>query len=126
TWPQRRQTGLVPPPREYSESSQATSASRAIRLRQPGLRLRFLLPELRVMRCSPDFEINVMAAFDEFETPDMGFQQSANLRSGNRLQIARPAAEDGKQATLVSIEGEDDKEITASDWVLVSSRPGFF
>jgi hypothetical protein len=27
---------------------------------------------------------------------------------------------------LVSIEGEDDKEVTASDWVLVSSRPGFF
>jgi SAM-dependent methyltransferase len=40
--------------------------------------------------------------------------------------VAMSAAESGKQAMLVSIEGEDDKEVTASDWVLVSSRPGFF
>ena len=40
--------------------------------------------------------------------------------------VALAAAEDGKQAMMVSNEAEDDKEIAASDWVLVSSRPGFF
>src|SRR6185437_1468748 len=40
--------------------------------------------------------------------------------------VALAAVEDGKQAVLVSNEAEDDKEIAASDWVLVSSRPGFF
>ena len=40
--------------------------------------------------------------------------------------VALSAAEDGKQATLVSLESDDEKEIAASDWVLVSSRPGFF
>src|SRR5579863_7559946 len=40
--------------------------------------------------------------------------------------VALSAAEDGKQAMIVSLEAEDDKEIAASDWVLVSSRQGFF
>jgi hypothetical protein len=40
--------------------------------------------------------------------------------------VALSAAEDGKQALMISNEAEDDKEIAASDWVLVSSRPGFF
>jgi SAM-dependent methyltransferase len=40
--------------------------------------------------------------------------------------VAMSAAEDGKQATMVSIETDDEKEIAASDWVLVSSRQGFF
>jgi SAM-dependent methyltransferase len=40
--------------------------------------------------------------------------------------VALAAAESGKQATMVSLEADDDKEIAASDWVLVSSRAGFF
>ena len=40
--------------------------------------------------------------------------------------VALAAAENSKQAMMVSNEAEDDKEIAASDWVLVSSRPGFF
>jgi SAM-dependent methyltransferase len=40
--------------------------------------------------------------------------------------VALSAAEDGKQAMIVTLEAEEDKEIAASDWVLVSSRPGFF
>lgn len=40
--------------------------------------------------------------------------------------VALSAADDGKQAMMVSNEADDDKEIAASDWVLVSSRPGFF
>ncbi len=40
--------------------------------------------------------------------------------------VALAAAESGKQAMMVSLEADDDKEIAASDWVLVSSRPGFF
>jgi SAM-dependent methyltransferase len=40
--------------------------------------------------------------------------------------VALSAAEVGKQAMMVSNQAEDDKEIDASDWVLVSSRPGFF
>jgi hypothetical protein len=40
--------------------------------------------------------------------------------------VALAAAEDGKKAMLVSIEADDDKEIAASDWVLVTSREGFF
>jgi SAM-dependent methyltransferase len=40
--------------------------------------------------------------------------------------VAIGAAEDGKQAMMVSLNADDDKEIAASDWVLVSSRPGFF
>ena len=40
--------------------------------------------------------------------------------------VALAAAEDGKQAMMVSNDDDDDKEIAASDWVLVSSRPGFF
>ncbi len=40
--------------------------------------------------------------------------------------VALSAAEDGKQAMMVSLEAEEDKEIAASDWVLVSSRQGFF
>ncbi len=40
--------------------------------------------------------------------------------------VALGAAEDGKQAMMISNEADDEKEIAASDWVLVSSRPGFF
>ncbi len=40
--------------------------------------------------------------------------------------VALAAAEDGKTAMMVSNPADDDKEIAASDWVLVSSRPGFF
>lgn len=40
--------------------------------------------------------------------------------------VALAAAETGKQAMLVSIDEDDEKEIASSDWVLVSSRPGFF
>jgi hypothetical protein len=40
--------------------------------------------------------------------------------------VALAAAENGKQAMLVSIPEEDATEVAASDWVLVSSRPGFF
>jgi hypothetical protein len=40
--------------------------------------------------------------------------------------VALGAAEDGKQAEMISNDAVDDKEIAASDWVLVSSRPGFF
>lgn len=40
--------------------------------------------------------------------------------------VALAAAEDGKQALMVSLEADDEKEIAASDWVLVSSRDGFF
>jgi hypothetical protein len=40
--------------------------------------------------------------------------------------VALAAAETGKQAMMVSIDADDEKEIAASDWVLVSSRKGFF
>jgi len=40
--------------------------------------------------------------------------------------VALAAAEDGKEAMLVGVDEDNDKEIAASDWVLVSSRPGFF
>lgn len=40
--------------------------------------------------------------------------------------VALAAAETGKQAMLVSIDEDDEKEIASSDWVLVTSRPGFF
>jgi hypothetical protein len=40
--------------------------------------------------------------------------------------VALAAAVDGKQAMMVSNPEDSDKEIAASDWVLVSSRPGFF
>ena len=40
--------------------------------------------------------------------------------------VALSAAEDGKQAMMISNEADDEKEIAAADWVLVSSRPGFF
>jgi len=40
--------------------------------------------------------------------------------------VALAAAEDGKQAMNIALEGNDDLEIASSDWVLVTSRPGFF
>ncbi len=40
--------------------------------------------------------------------------------------VALAAAEDGKRAMTIEYDGDDDKEESASDWVLVSSRPGFF
>jgi hypothetical protein len=40
--------------------------------------------------------------------------------------VALGAAEDGKKATMIAIDEDSEKEIAASDWVLVSSRPGFF
>ena len=40
--------------------------------------------------------------------------------------VALAAAENGKRAMLVSVPEDNPMEIAASDWVLVSSRPGFF
>jgi hypothetical protein len=40
--------------------------------------------------------------------------------------VALAAAEQGKRAMTVEYDGDDDKEESASEWVLVSSRPGFF
>lgn len=40
--------------------------------------------------------------------------------------VAMGAAESGKRAMKVSYDGSDVDEEAASDWVLVSSRPGFF
>jgi len=40
--------------------------------------------------------------------------------------VALGASATGKRAMMISNEADDDKEIAASDWVLVSSRPGFF
>jgi hypothetical protein len=40
--------------------------------------------------------------------------------------VALAAAEDGKQALEINYDGDDDKEETASEWVLVTSRKGFF
>lgn len=40
--------------------------------------------------------------------------------------VAMGAAENGKRALKVSYDGSDVDEEAASDWVLVSSRPGFF
>ena len=41
--------------------------------------------------------------------------------------VALAAAEDGKQAMIFSNPEDDNTEVAArSDWVLVSSRPGFF
>jgi SAM-dependent methyltransferase len=39
--------------------------------------------------------------------------------------VSMGATEDGKQSTMISNDGDDEKEIAASDWVLVTSRPGF-
>ncbi len=40
--------------------------------------------------------------------------------------VALAAAEDHKQALMFSNEEDENTEVAASDWVLVSSRPGFF
>ncbi len=40
--------------------------------------------------------------------------------------VAMGAAEGGKRAEMVTNDAVDDKEIASSDWVLVSSRAGFF
>jgi hypothetical protein len=40
--------------------------------------------------------------------------------------VALAAAADGKQAMEINYEGDDDKEETGSEWVLVTSRKGFF
>ncbi len=40
--------------------------------------------------------------------------------------VALAAAEDGKKAMNISLQGDDEVEIASSDWVLVSSRPGFY
>jgi hypothetical protein len=40
--------------------------------------------------------------------------------------VSMGALEDRKQATMISNDGDDEREIAASDWVLVSSRDGFF
>jgi SAM-dependent methyltransferase len=40
--------------------------------------------------------------------------------------VAQAAAETGKRAVMVSNEDDDEKSINGADWVLVSSRPGFF
>ncbi len=41
-------------------------------------------------------------------------------------EVALAAAADGKMAMEINYEGNDDKEETASEWVLVTSRKGFF
>ena len=40
--------------------------------------------------------------------------------------VALAAAEDGKQAMMVSVDEDAETEGAASDWVLVTSRSGFF
>jgi hypothetical protein len=40
--------------------------------------------------------------------------------------VALAAAADGKQAMEINFNGDDDREETASEWVLVTSRTGFF
>lgn len=40
--------------------------------------------------------------------------------------VRQHAVEAGKQVMMVSNESDDDAEIFSADWVLVSSRPGFF
>ena len=40
--------------------------------------------------------------------------------------VALAAAADGKQAMEINYDGDDDREETASEWVLVTSRKGFF
>jgi hypothetical protein len=40
--------------------------------------------------------------------------------------VALAGAEDGKQAMMVSVDEDAETEGAASDWVLVTSRPGFF
>ena len=40
--------------------------------------------------------------------------------------VALAAAADGKQAMEVNFDGDDAREETASEWVLVTSRKGFF
>lgn len=40
--------------------------------------------------------------------------------------VALSAIESGKRALLVSNSADDEKEVAASDWVLVTSRSGFF
>jgi hypothetical protein len=40
--------------------------------------------------------------------------------------VALAAAEDGKEARMVSVDEDAETEGAASDWVLVTSRPGFF
>jgi SAM-dependent methyltransferase len=40
--------------------------------------------------------------------------------------IALAAAENGKRAMAIVYEGDEDKQESNSEWVLVSSRPGFF
>jgi SAM-dependent methyltransferase len=40
--------------------------------------------------------------------------------------VALAAGESGKKAMMVSNDEDEDTEVAASDWVLVTSRPGFF
>jgi hypothetical protein len=40
--------------------------------------------------------------------------------------VALAAKTDGKQAMEINFDGDDDREETASEWVLVTSRSGFF
>ncbi|HVX56216.1 MAG TPA: hypothetical protein VHA37_00660, partial [Candidatus Saccharimonadales bacterium] len=40
--------------------------------------------------------------------------------------VALAAREFGKQAMDINYEGNDDEQETSSEWVLVTSRPGFF
>lgn len=40
--------------------------------------------------------------------------------------VALAAVESGKQAMMISNDEDEDTEVAAADWVLVSSRPGFF
>jgi hypothetical protein len=40
--------------------------------------------------------------------------------------VALGAAESGRKAMMISNDEDEDTEVAAADWVLVTKRPGFF
>jgi hypothetical protein len=50
----------------------------------------------------------------------------SNLYLSLAPEVALAAAADGKQAMEINFDGDDDREESASEWVLVTSRKGFF
>jgi hypothetical protein len=50
----------------------------------------------------------------------------SNLYLSLAPTVALAAQADGKQAMEINYDGDDDREETASEWVLVTSRKGFF
>ncbi len=50
----------------------------------------------------------------------------SNLYLSLAPTVALAAQADGKQAMVINYDGDDDREETASEWVLVTSRKGFF